>query len=126
MRLEPDRDSAEWWAGVDRGEILLQRCAGCGVRRFPARAVCNRCRSFDAEWVPALGSGTVYSWIVNHQKFAPDAPVPYTVVCVRLAEGEDILMYGNLLTEDGAQPTAGMPVEAVVTDGLVQWRRPSR
>ncbi|MCD0453632.1 OB-fold domain-containing protein [Actinocorallia sp. API 0066] len=120
-RLDPDRDSAPWWAAVDRGELLLQRCASCGVPRFPARALCNRCRSRETAWVPARGTGRVYSWIVNHQRFLPDLPVPYAVVCVRLDEGEDILMYGNLVDAAPEALAPGLPVRAVLRDGLVQW-----
>lgn len=117
----PDRDSAPWWEAVARGELLLQRCGACGVPRFPARALCNRCRSRETAWTPARGTGRVYSWIVNHQRFMPDLPVPYAVVCVRLDEGEDILMYGNLLEADPAELAPGLPVRAVLKDGLVQW-----
>ncbi|MDX6743397.1 Zn-ribbon domain-containing OB-fold protein [Actinocorallia sp. A-T 12471] len=125
-RLDPDRDSAPWWEAVDRGELLLQRCTACGVPRFPARALCNRCRSRDSDWIPARGTGAVYSWIVNHQRFMPNLPVPYAVVCVRLDEGEDILMYGNLVDEAGnaADPATlvpGLRLRAVLIDGLVQW-----
>ncbi len=121
MRLEADRDSAAWWEAVDRGEVLLQQCGGCEKKRFPARAICNACQSREAAWVPAEGTGRVYSWIVNHQRFMPDREVPYAVLCVRLDEGEDILMYGNLVDGDATQITPGMRVRATIRDGLVQW-----
>ncbi len=126
-RPEPDRDSAPWWEAVRRHELLVQRCTGCGTRRFPARAVCNRCRSREAEWVPSSGTGRVYSWIVNHQVFMPALAdeVPLPILLVRLDDGDGILMYGNLA--EPAQIRRGMPVEAVFTDvaddfTLVQWR----
>ncbi|HEY7488195.1 MAG TPA: Zn-ribbon domain-containing OB-fold protein [Streptosporangiaceae bacterium] len=132
-RPEPDRDSAPWWEAVRRHELLIQRCAGCGTLRFPARAICNRCRSRDAEWVRSAGTGRVVSWIVNHQVFLPGMAdeVPYTVLLVRLDDGADhdagILMYGNLVGADPSQIAAGTPVEADfvnVDDNLtlVQWR----
>jgi uncharacterized OB-fold protein len=134
----PDRDSAPWWEAVRRHELLLQRCARCAALRFPPRAVCNSCQSREATWVPAAGTAIVQSWIVTHHVFmrsAADA-VPYVVALVRLDDGDDLLMYGNIVTTDdegkviAADPrtiTAGMPVEAVFTDlvdgcTLVQWR----
>jgi uncharacterized OB-fold protein len=138
-RPTPDRDSAPWWEAVRRHELLLQRCQACGALRFPPRAICNACQCRDFAWVPAAGTGTVQSWIVSHHVFLRSmaSEVPYTVALVRLDEGDDLLMYGNLVTSDGgggemtaADPaaiTAGMRVEAVfadVDDGctLVQWR----
>lgn len=128
-RPEPDRDSAPWWAAVRRHELLIQRCAGCGTPRFPPRAVCNRCRARAADWVPSAGTGRVVSWIVDHQVFVPGMAdeVPYTVLLVRLDDGPDLLMYGNLVGADPAGVAPGMPVEAVFVDvddtfTLVQWR----
>lgn len=129
IRPEPDRDSAPWWEAVRRHELTVQRCAGCGTPRFPARAVCNRCRSRSYDWVPALGTGKVYSWIVNHQVFMRGmaGEVPFPVLLVRLDDVDDLLMYGNLVDGDIAGLVPGLPVEAVFADvddelTLVQWR----
>jgi len=128
-RPEADRDSAPWWEAVRRHELTVQRCEGCGTLRFPARAVCNKCRGRSSEWVPAGGTGTVYSWIVNHQVFMPALAdeVPLTVLLVRLDDGEDLLMYGNLVDGEASDLRPGLPVEAVFVDvdeetTLVQWR----
>ncbi|TDD80833.1 Zn-ribbon domain-containing OB-fold protein [Actinomadura rubrisoli] len=124
---EPDRDSAPWWEAVRRHELTVQRCGGCGTLRFPARSVCNRCRSRASEWVPVSGRARVYSWIVNHQVFMRSmaGEVPFPVLLVRLDEGDDLLMYGDLIG-DAAELRDGLEVEAVFTgDGgttLVGWR----
>jgi uncharacterized protein len=131
MRLTPqeDRDSAPWWEGVRRHELLVQRCSGCGTLRFPPRAICNRCRGRDADWVPSGGTGKVVSWIVSHQVFVPGMAdeSPYAVLLVALDDGPDLHLYGNLLDADPADITPGQPVEAVFVNAdedlvLVQWR----
>ncbi|MFI6522865.1 Zn-ribbon domain-containing OB-fold protein [Spirillospora sp. NPDC050679] len=128
-RPEPDRDSAPWWEAVRRHELTVQECGGCGVPRFPARAVCNRCRSREWAWVPVRGTGTVYSWIVNHQVFMRSMAdeVPFAVLAVRLDEGADMLMYGDLADGEIGALRPGLPVEAVFADvdeatTLVRWR----
>ncbi|MFI0454515.1 Zn-ribbon domain-containing OB-fold protein [Actinomadura sp. 6N118] len=128
-RPEVDRDSAPWWAAVRRHALIVQRCEDCGTLRFPARAICNRCRCRSYEWVPVQGTAKVYSWIVNHQVFMrPMADeVPFPVVLVRLDEGDDLLMYGNLVDGDAEDLRPGLPVEAVFVDvddetTLIQWR----
>jgi hypothetical protein len=119
-----DRDSAPWWEAVRRHELLLQRCTGCGTPRFPPRGICNVCRGRAAEWTPASGRGRVVSWIVNHQPFVRGRALPYTVLLVRLEEGDDILMYGDLEGDGTVEP--GAPVEVVYIDSddvtLVNWR----
>ncbi|WP_018655171.1 Zn-ribbon domain-containing OB-fold protein [Actinomadura flavalba] len=130
-RPEPDRDSAPWWEAVRRHELIVQRCDGCAALRFPARSVCNRCRSRNWTWVPASGTGRVYSWIITHQVFLKGLAdeVPFLVLLVRLDDGDDLLMYGGLVGAGADVLRPGLPVEAVFTDvpgedgtTLVQWK----
>ena len=111
----PDRDSAPWWDALSRHELVVQRCARCRAWRFPPRAICNRCGSFDAEWEPVSGDGTVASWTVNHHPFSADFTPPYVVLTVRLAEQDDVLMIGSFTgSSDGVW--SGMAVRAVFDD----------
>ncbi len=121
----PDRDSAPYWDGVAAGELRLQRCSDCGAWRWPARAICDRCRSFAAEWVKASGLGTVVSWIRTHQVFIRsfENDVPYVTVEVRLDEQDDIRLIGRL-ADTQTEPEIGMRVRAEFTGdpALVVWR----
>ena len=91
----PDRDSRPWWDLLARHELRLQRCATCGAWRWPPRAICNRCASFEFTWAPLSGRGTVASWIVNHHAFSAEFPSPYAVVLVQLAEQDDCKLIGS-------------------------------
>ena len=121
----PDRDSAPYWEGIAAGELRLQRCTDCGAWRWPARAICSRCRSFAAEWVKASGLGTIVSWIRTHQIFIRsfEADAPYVTVEVQLDEQDDIRLIGRL-AEPTAEPEIGMRVLAEFTrdPALVVWR----
>jgi uncharacterized OB-fold protein len=128
----PDRDSKPWWDALAAGEFRLQRCQACGAYRWPARAICNRCRSFEAAWETLDGAGTVASWIRTHQAFAPPLreAVPYVVVQIRLDVQEDVLLIGGWLAE--RDPVSGEPVALEIVAGpdgshLPCWRptRPS-
>ena len=123
----PDRDSLPFWEGVRAGDLRVQRCQGCGAYRWPARAICNRCRSFDADWVALSGRGVVRSWVTTHQIFhrALADEVPYMNILVQLDEQEDLQMIGRFSTPDVA-PRAGMKVRAVIRNvapetALVFW-----
>jgi uncharacterized OB-fold protein len=122
-----DRDSREWWRALARHELLLQRCVACDRPRWPPRALCNGCGSFDWQWAPASGTGTVASWIVNHHSFGGEA-APAVVVLVRLTEADDVLLPGaHAGAADGSDLAVGLPVVAEFedrTDGptRVRWR----
>ena len=122
----PDRDSAPYWAALADGRLEIQHCRDCGHWTWPARAICSGCHGENLAWEPVSGGGTVHSWIVTHQIYAPDFVdlVPYTVVLVRLDEQDDILIPGRLLS--AVDPHQGMKVRAAperITDevGQLHW-----
>src|SRR5438034_1376617 len=62
-----NEDSQEYWEACKRGELRLQKCAGCAHVRFPPAALCPRCLSESFAWEPMSGRGKVYTWIVVHR-----------------------------------------------------------
>jgi uncharacterized OB-fold protein len=108
----PDLDSLPFWEGLKSKALRLQRCQSCGALRWPARVICNRCASFDAEWVDVAVQGTVASWIKTHQVFAPAFRdrVPYVVVQVALDVQPDIRLIGGW--QGARDPRVGEPVAA--------------
>lgn len=97
-RPVPDHDSAPFWEGLKRHELLVQRCDYCGELQFPFRPACTKCASTTLSTVAVSGRGTVLSSVVTHRVFHPAFAerVPYTTVLVQLDEGDDLLMYGML------------------------------
>lgn len=102
-----------FYEGAGRGELLVQRCRGCGALRFPARALCSECLSNQADWAPVSGRGEVFSFNVMHQVYHPGfaAEVPYAVVLVKLEEGPKLI--SNLVGIAPRDIRIGMPVRVV-------------
>ena len=111
-----DRDSLPWWEALARHEFVLQRCARCTAWRWPARGICNRCGSFEWEWQPASGRGTIASWVVTRHAFLPGFEAPYAVLTVRLQEQDDILLIGGL---SGRADDPALAIGAAVTADFV-------
>jgi uncharacterized OB-fold protein len=119
---------------MTRHELLVQRCGVCARLRWPPRALCGACGSFEWSWEPASGGATVASWIVNHHPFGGAVPSPYVVVTGRLAEQDDILIPGNYAgPPDGAGLAIGAPLSAGFEDleaddgrvwTLLRWQPP--
>jgi uncharacterized protein len=105
-----DADSAFYWSGLDRREILLQRCAACGNTRFPPMPGCATCGAEASEIVRARPSGTIYSWIVVHRSADPAVrdTLPYSIAAVDLDDG--VRVFARI---DGAgRPAIGQRVTA--------------
>ena len=85
-------ETEEFWAAVDRHQLILRRCDACGTVIWYPRSRCPGCGDTAVSWVPASGRGTVYSFTVVHRSPSPyrDA-VPYVVAYVELAEGPRIV-----------------------------------
>lgn len=109
--IEPDMDSAPWWAEVAEHRFTLPFCEEGGHFFFPPLPTCPLCGSEGVVLRDASGSGRIYSWVVIHRaldpRFADD--VPYTIVAVHLDEG--VRMFGRYCAV--GQPQAGLRVHAV-------------
>ena len=97
MAQPPDRSSreltGEFWAGVDRGELLRPVCGRCGRSIFTPRVVCPFCRSERWSYEPSSGCGTVYSYTVVHRPPEPTFEAPYVLAIVDVSEGWHLLTW---------------------------------
>jgi len=109
MRPPLGHDNAWWWEGIERGELLIQKCRGCGALHHPPRPMCGRCRSTAWEGVRAAGRGTVYSFTVLHHPKFPGYEYPLVCALVELEEGTRIV--SNIVGCAPAEVRIGMPVE---------------
>ena len=129
---EPDGLSAPYWAGLCRGELLVQHCPHCRRWQWGPEWICHRCHGFDLDWRPVAGRGRIYSWT---RVWHPVHPAlrghgPYLAVLVELPAADGIRMPGNLLGDPQATPCIGAEVEVVFEQhpeadppyALAQWR----
>ncbi len=111
----PEYDAEEFWAGCNRGELLMQRCQQCHKFRWLPRPMCPYCQSLETEWVKLSGRGKVHTWTIITHPVHPAAveKVPYNVVQVRLDEQPDLLMVSNLVGIKNEDIQFDLPVEVV-------------
>jgi len=109
-------DTQPFWDGCARGELLLQRCGGCGALRHPPSPICPICLSAKHEWVAASGRGTVYTFVVVRETRARgwDKMVPYVVAVIALEEGPRML--SNLVNVAPEAVKIEMPVEVTFAE----------
>lgn len=113
MRLELnrlERHNVEYFRFCANGEFRLQRCAHCGLLRYPPGSACPWCARDAFEWARVEGCGTVYSYFEVRQAIQPAFKpfVPYLVLLVQLDEqagvpsaDEALRVVGNLVSANG-------------------------
>ena len=109
-------DIAFFFEGARQGNLLIQRCAECGVLRHPPRPACASCGSFEWDTVASSGRGTVYSFVVVHHPQVGGFDYPLPIAVVELEEGTRLV--GDLIGVDPVAVEIGMPVvvEMVAVD----------
>src|ERR1700676_1702452 len=107
MRLAPSPtpESTAFWTGGRNGELLINRCHGCGHFFHPPGPMCWRCRSTDVAPEPVSGRATAAASTVNRQPGLPGLEPPYVVAMVELAEEPDVRLVTNVV---------GIPVQDVI------------
>jgi uncharacterized OB-fold protein len=89
-------ETEPYWRALKQRKLLVQRCAGCGYLRLPARWICPECLSEEHAWEEMSGAGRVetFVWYLRHIEPVPDGirrDLPYNVAVVQLAEGPRLL-----------------------------------
>src|SRR4051812_39980627 len=98
---QPSPETAEYWNGLDRRELLIKHCPHCDRFFHPKRIVCSDCGASDLGWRKAAGGGHVYSFSEIHR--APSAVfaagAPYVNGIVRL--DENVYLFTRFIPEPG-------------------------
>lgn len=118
-----NRDFDFFYAGLERGELLVQLCSGCGSLRNPPAPACPSCHSQDWTTRALSGRGIIYSYMVHYHPPLPTFATPHPVAVVDMEEGVRFLA-----AMDGTAPEAmaiGASVETEFLrrgDGVASFR----
>ena len=128
---ESDGLSAPFWAGLRRGQLLVQQCEQCATWQHAPEWICHHCHAFDPPFREVVPRGRIYSW---ERVWHPSHPSlaghgPYLVVLVELAHAGGVRMLGNLLGDPMQEVAIGAAVEGVFEPhaeaappfALLQW-----
>ena len=121
---KPTPETAPYWEGARRGELVLQRCRSCMQYYFYPRTGCPHCGSTDVEWVTASGRGRLHTYLINHRPppgFEDDAP--YAIAVVELEEGPRMMSNVVGIENTPENLVIDMSLE-VVFDDRGEWSVP--
>lgn len=106
---------APFWAAAADHRLSLPRCDGCRRLVWYPAETCRRCGGADQTWVDLSGRGTLFSWVVVHQRFLPQYEPPYVTALVAVDEDPAVRLATKLVDVDPVAPALVMdqPVEVV-------------
>ncbi|MEU4511945.1 OB-fold domain-containing protein [Nonomuraea wenchangensis] len=119
---DPPAHLAGYRAACARGELVVQRCAGCGRWVQLPEAACPWCGGGELTYEPVTGTGVVHTFTVVHRSFAPDyrGREPYVMAWVDLPVG--VRAFGHVVGCAPEEVRIGMPVRVTFVDELPHWR----
>lgn len=91
----------EYYAALDRGELVIQHCNACSANIMYPKYVCPSCGSRNLGWTRSSGQGTLHSFTVQRVG-APSGfedELPYALGVVKLDDGVQLL--GRLRPDAG-------------------------
>lgn len=83
--------------------LRFLRCEACEGFVHPPRPICPHCLSERVSPATVPGTGTIYSYTLNHQKWRPDVEVPYVIARVAIDGAPGVLLTSNIV---GCAPEA--------------------
>jgi uncharacterized OB-fold protein len=113
----PDRDTAFFWEGCARKQLLILRCTACRTYVHPPKQACHACGGASLKPAAVSGRGVVHSFTVTHKEL-PGFESPFAVVLVELEEQRGLRMVSNVVDVAPDKIKIGMPVS--VTFGTVE------
>jgi uncharacterized OB-fold protein len=105
--------TAPFWTGGERGELMMQRCGGCGHLVHPPVVLCPWDRSPHLAWEALSGRGRVETFTENRHPFLPGFPETYVVALVQVDEDPTARILTDLVDVDTDDVSIGMPVRVV-------------
>ena len=96
-------ENTAFWTGGEHGELRIAVCEDCAHAIHPPQLLCPRCHSQRVTPRAVAGTGTVYTFTVNHQQWIPGMEVPFVLAVVDVDGAPGVRVTSRLV---GAQPDA--------------------
>lgn len=104
-----------YWTGGLEGKLLLMRCDSCGTWVNPPESPTCACGGTLAP-EESCGTGTVFTFSVNHHPYNPTVPNPYVIAIIEMDDQPNLRVFTNILGCEPEQVSIGMPVKVAFED----------
>ncbi|MGK2912514.1 MAG: Zn-ribbon domain-containing OB-fold protein [Sphingobium sp.] len=102
MRLLPQltEENRAYWTSGETNELRIAFCDSCDHAIHPPEVICPVCLGRSVTTRPVNGTGTLYSWTINRQQWAPDMPVPFALGVVDVDGAPGVRITARLIDVD--------------------------
>lgn len=111
--------TGEFWAHVDREELVRPFCWVCRRSFFVPQVVCGRCQSQHWSYRPSAGQGVVYSYTVVHRAPTPAFEPPYVLAVVDVHESSGVAAIQTQPPSEVQQSVVDVHESSGAADGAV-------
>lgn len=104
-------ETAPFWEGCKKEQLLIQQCRHCGHYQFYPRLMCTNCMNREVDWIEASGKGKVKTYTIIHRAISEAymKEAPYVLAIIELEEGPT--MMSNVINCDPEKVYIGQEVE---------------
>lgn len=103
----PFASDQPYFDAAAQGRLVIRQCVACSRFHHYPRAQCPHCMGAELRWVPAAGTGVIYTFSVTRR----GVEVPYCIAYVTLDEG--VTMMTNIVDCDLDAVRIGQRVRVV-------------
>lgn len=96
-RPKLDTENRAFWTGGAEGKLNIVKCGDCGQYTHPPRVLCRHCQSENVAPDAVSGTGTIETFTVNHQPWAPGLEVPFVIARVALDGVPGVYLTTNIV-----------------------------
>lgn len=106
---ENDTEFLGYYEAANDNKLVVKRCKGCNLLRWPPGSACPWCMSPEWSWQEVSGKGTIYTYEIIVHSIQPGFRefAPYPIIVVELdeqrgtpTEHEALRMVANLVDDN--------------------------
>lgn len=118
-------ENTAFFTGGENGELLITFCDDCEGAIHPPQIVCPHCLSDRVASRAVAGTGTVYTYTINHQQWMPGMEVPFALAVVDVDGAPGVRVSAKVVGTDPADVAIGQRMavsfEHIEDVWLPQW-----
>jgi len=114
-------ENTAFWTGGEHGDLMIAFCEACARAIHPPQVVCPACLSDLVVQRAVAGTGTVYTYTVNHHPWLPEMQVPFALAVVDVDGAPGVRVTAEVITTEPESVHIGQKMEVSFRQAEDVW-----